>query len=157
MASPDTHSSTADRELVLSRLIKAPRTLVFDAWTDPEHIGAWWGPNGFTTTTKERDVRVGGVWRFIMHGPDGTDYPNRIVYTEIVRPERIAYDHSDDTDNGPNRFKALITFGDQDGKTLLTLKTIVSSAKALEEMKKYGAVEGGMQTLERLEQYLASL
>lgn len=157
MASPEPRSSTADRELVLSRLIKAPRTLVFDAWTDPAHIGNWWGPTGFTTTTSQHEVRVGGVWRFIMHGPDGTDYQNRVVYTEIVRPARIAYDQDDGTDNDPNQFQVLVTFADEGGKTMLTLKMVVSSAKALEEMKKFGAVEGGQQTLDRLEDYLASL
>ena len=86
----------ADRELVLSRLLNAPRTLVFDTWSDPAHVSQWWGPVGFTTTTHEMAFKVGGRWRFTMHGPDGTDYPNIIVYTEIVRPERICYDHGDD-------------------------------------------------------------
>lgn len=149
--------STADREMILSRLINAPRTLVFDAFTDPEHIGNWWGPDGFTITTTVRDVRVGGMWRFMMHGPDGTDYPNRIVYTEIVRPERIAYNHGEDVDNDPNMFKVWVTFGDQDGKTQLTMKMLVSSAAALQEMKKFGAQELGMQTLAKLEAYLATL
>lgn len=71
---------TADREIVITRVFDAPREQVFDAWTDSEHVSQWWGPNGFTTTTHEMDVRPGGVWRFIMHGPDGVDYKNRIVY-----------------------------------------------------------------------------
>jgi uncharacterized protein YndB with AHSA1/START domain len=149
--------STADREMILSRLINAPRTLVFDAFTDPEHIGNWWGPDGFTITTTVRDVRVGGMWRFMMHGPDGTDYPNRIVYTEIVRPERIAYNHGEDVDNDPNMFKVWVTFEDQHGKTQLTMRMLVSSAAALQEMKKFGAQELGMQTLAKLEAYLATL
>jgi uncharacterized protein YndB with AHSA1/START domain len=82
--------ATTDREIVTTRVFDAPREMVFDAWTDPKHIGQWWGPIGFTTTTHEMDVRPGGVWRFTMHGPDGRDYKNRIVYTEIVRPERLA-------------------------------------------------------------------
>lgn len=81
------NGDTADREIVISRLIHAPRELVFKVWTDPKHVAHWWGPNGFTNTIHEMDVRPGGVWRFIMHGPDGVDYPNKIVYKEVVKPQ----------------------------------------------------------------------
>ncbi|HEU0053538.1 MAG TPA: SRPBCC domain-containing protein, partial [Longimicrobium sp.] len=83
---------TADREVVQSRVFDAPRELVFDAWTDPAAVAEWFGPDGFTITTYEMDVRPGGVWRFTMHGPDGTDFPNRVDYHEVVRPERLVYD-----------------------------------------------------------------
>jgi uncharacterized protein YndB with AHSA1/START domain len=86
-------SAPADREMVITRVINAPRALVFKAWTKPAHIGNWWGPRGFTTTTHSMDVRPGGEWRFVMHGPDGTDYQNRIVDLEVVEPERLVYDH----------------------------------------------------------------
>ncbi len=82
----DRDVDTADREIVITRLIAAPPELVFEAWTDPEHLAAWWGPDGFTTTTTALDMRPGGVWRFVMHGPDGRDYENRITFEEIVRP-----------------------------------------------------------------------
>lgn len=72
-------------------------------WTDPKHI-AWWGPNGFTNTIHEMNVKPGGVWRFIMHGPDGTDYPNKILFIEVVKPERLVYTHGSDEDNDPNQF-----------------------------------------------------
>ena len=88
--------ASPDREIIMTRAFAAPRELVWKAWTNPKHIKAWWGPNGFTTTNLEVDVRPGGVWRFIMHGPDGTDYPNKIVYAEIVMPERLVYDHGGD-------------------------------------------------------------
>src|SRR6266852_4602923 len=78
-----------DREIVITRLLDAPRELAFQAWTEPQHVAHWWGPNGFTNTIHEMDVRPGGVWRFIMHGPDGTDYKNEIVYVEVVKPERL--------------------------------------------------------------------
>ena len=87
-------SKTEDREIVLSRLIDAPRELVFNAWTDPKHIGHWWGPRGFSVTTHEMDVRAGGTWRFIMHGPEGRDYPNKIIYLEVAKPEGLVYRHS---------------------------------------------------------------
>ena len=67
---------------------------MFKVWTDPQHLAHWWGPDGFTLTTREMDVRPGGVWRFIMHGPDGTDYKNRIVYTEVSPPGRLVYKHA---------------------------------------------------------------
>src|SRR5437879_5935817 len=79
------------RSIVGTRVFDAPRALVFSAWTDPKHLAQWWGPNGFTTTTHAFDFRPGGVWRFVMHGPDGRDYQNRIIFDEIVPPEHIAY------------------------------------------------------------------
>jgi uncharacterized protein YndB with AHSA1/START domain len=82
-------TAAADREIVAKRLFHAPRELVFKMWTSRKHISNWWGSRGFTTTTHEMDVRPGGTWRFIMHGPDGRDYPKEIVYREIVKPERI--------------------------------------------------------------------
>ena len=89
-------TGTADREIVATRLFDAPRDLVFMMWTDPNHIAQWWGPRGFTTTTLEMDLRPGGIWRFIMHGPDGRDYPNRVIYLEIVPLERLVYKHESD-------------------------------------------------------------
>ena len=71
---------TSNRELVMTRVLDAPRDLVYEAWTNPRHIAQWWGPKGFTNTIHEMEVKVGGVWRFIMHGPDGTDYPNKVVF-----------------------------------------------------------------------------
>ena len=81
------------RTIVTTRVFDAPRELAFEAWTNPKHLVQWWGPNGFTTTIRAIDVRPGGIWRFVMHGPDGVDYENRIVYNEIVKPERLVYSH----------------------------------------------------------------
>jgi uncharacterized protein YndB with AHSA1/START domain len=150
-------TDTSDRELVLTRTLDAPRELVWKVWTDPKHVAIWWGPNGFTNTIHEMSVVSGGKWRFIMHGPDGTNYPNRIVFTEVVKPERLIYTHSDDNDNDPNQFEVTVTFEAIGKKTKVTLKVIMKSVKALEEAKKSGAVEGGQQTLQRLEKYLAEM
>jgi uncharacterized protein YndB with AHSA1/START domain len=79
--------------MVGTRLLDAPRELVWSVWTDPKHLAQWWGPDGFRTTTSAFDFQPGGVWRFVMHGPDGRDYENRITFDEIVKPERIAYHH----------------------------------------------------------------
>jgi uncharacterized protein YndB with AHSA1/START domain len=80
---------TDPRSIIGIREFDAPRDLVFSVWTDPRHLAQWWGPNGFTITTHSFDMRPGGVWRLVMHGPDGRDYQNRITYDKIVPPERI--------------------------------------------------------------------
>jgi uncharacterized protein YndB with AHSA1/START domain len=155
-SSPATEPS--DREIVFTRLFDAPRELVWEAWTDPQQVVQWWGPRGFTTTTHEMAVRPGGVWRFIMHGPDGTDYPNKIVYTEVVPPERLAYTHGSDDGDESGQFQVTVTFTDQDGKTRLTMRSLFASAEERDKVvKEYGAIEGGNQTLDRLAEHLAGI
>jgi uncharacterized protein YndB with AHSA1/START domain len=150
-----THSTnTAGREICQERTFNAPRDLVFAAWTNPQALGCWWGPTGFTTTTHEMDFRPGGVWRFVMHGPDGVDYPNKITYLEIEPPARLVYDHSGD-DDFPPHFRTTVTFVERGGKTALTMTAVFPSAAARElVVEKYGAIEGGKQTLARLAEYL---
>ena len=153
-------ASTADREIVVSRLFQAPRELVFKAFTDPNGITNWWGPNGFTTTTSEMDLRPGGVWRFVMHGPDGTDYPNRVVYNEVVAPERLVYRHDDDAGDGQVgvQFDVTVTFDDEGGKTRLTMRSLFeTAAERARLVEEFGALEGANQTLERLGAYLKTL
>jgi uncharacterized protein YndB with AHSA1/START domain len=148
-------TSAAEREVVISRVFNAPRELVFAAWTDPKQVVQWWGPRGFTTTTHEMDVRPGGVWRFTMHGPDGTDYENKIRYVEVERPERIAYTHMGDND-GPVHFEAIITFEDQGGKTKTTMRMIFTTGEERARVAiKCGAVEGLKQHIDRLGEYVA--
>ncbi len=153
---PNAAHSTADREIVLSRVLDAPRELVWEAWTDPKHLIQWWGPDGFTNTFHEIDIRPGGVWRFMMHGPDGTDYPNKIVFEEIVKHEKLVYDHSSDLPEGqpdPHRFHATVTFEEQRGKTALTMRLLCPTVEQREEKAKF-AIEGGKQTLGRLAAHL---
>jgi uncharacterized protein YndB with AHSA1/START domain len=101
-----TNSPALDaRSIVITRVIDAPRDIVFEAWTDPKHLAEWWGPTGFTTTTSKFEMRPGGIWRFVMHGPDGRDYQNRVTYHEILRPERIVYSHGGGDDVEPVQFK----------------------------------------------------
>jgi uncharacterized protein YndB with AHSA1/START domain len=153
-----TAKNTSDRELVITRSFDAPRELVFEAWVNPKHIIHWWGPTGFTNTFHEMDVKPGGVWRFIMHGPDGKDYPNRIVFKKVVKPERLEYVHDGDVDNDPNQFEVTVTFkAIEKKKTELTMRMVMKSAEILQTMKKFGAVEGGSQTLTRLEEYLKTM
>ena len=147
-----------DREIVLSRVYEAPRELVFAAWTDPRHLAQWWGPNGFTTTTHAFDMRPGGVWRFVMHGPDGRDYENRITYDEIVKPERLVYRHGGGEDVEPVRFRVTVTFEDLGGKTRLTMRAVFPSAAERDRVvEEYGAAEGATQTLARLAGHLETM
>lgn len=143
--------------IVVTRLVDAPRELVWQAWTEPKHIAQWWGPNGFTNTIQAMEVKPGGVWRFVMHGPDGTDWPNKIVYREVVRPERLVYDHSGEGANDPHRFHVTVTFADQGGKTRITMASLFPSLDARNAVLKFGAVEGGAQTLDRLANYLPTI
>jgi len=145
-------AGTADREIVITRLFDAPRDLVFQAWTDPQHVDSWWGPTGFRTTTHEIDIRPGGLWRFTMHGPDGIDYPNKIVYLEITKPALLVYDHGDDGQRG---FHVTVTFEEQGNKTRLTMRSLFATAEEREMVvTKYHAIEGGNQTLDRFAQHL---
>jgi len=145
---------TKDREIVQSRLIHAPRELVFEAWTNPEHFNQWFGPNGFTTTVHEMNIRQGGSIRFTMRAPDGTDFHDRITFTEIVKNERLAYEHGNDIDNDPDSFQVVVTFEAFGDKTKLTMRSLFKTAAALVAVKKFGAVELGKQTLTKLEDLL---
>lgn len=147
----------ADRTLEIQRLFGAPREQVFAAWTDPLQITQWWGPKGFTTTTLEMEVKPGGRWRFIMHAPDGTDYDNRITYLEVIRPEKLFYEHGTDKDDDPDRFHTTVNFTEKDGGTLVTLSTVLATVEQCEAKKRFGAVELGYETLECLAEHLAKM
>lgn len=145
--------------IIASREFNAPRDLVFEAWTDPAHLSRWWGPDGFSTSTSAFDMRPGGVWRFVMHGPDGRDYENRITFDEIVAPERIRYHHTGGGDVEPVQFKTTVTFHDLGGgRTRVTLHAVFPSAAERDRViKNYGADKGAMQTLARLADYVSKL
>jgi len=151
-------SETDSRSIIGTRVFDAPRELVFEAFTDAKHLAQWWGPNGFTTTTHAIDVRPGGVWRFIMHGPDGRDYENRITYEEIVKPERLVYRHGGGDDVEPVQFRVTVTFEDLGGRTRLTMRGVFPSAAERDRViAEYGADTGMVQTLARLGEYLATM
>lgn len=145
-----TKNDVSERELIISRTLNAPRELVFEVFTDPDHIKNWWGPNGFTNTIFKMDARPGGKWEFVMHGPDGTEYKNESVFKEVVRPEKIVFDHV----SGP-KFTATITFAEQDGKTLLTWSMLFNSADEFKQaVKTFKADEGLKQNIDKLSVYL---
>lgn len=152
------NTGQSDKEIVIKRVFDAPRNLVFEAWTDKKHIAHWWGPNGFTITTYEMDVKPGGVWRFTMHGPDGVDYPNKIVYDEIVKPELLVFSHFGEVKGESVQFQTTVTFVEKDGMTELVMRMLFPSAAERDlVVKEYGAIEGGNQTLGRLEKYLTNM
>ena len=145
-----------DREIAARRTFNAPRELVWKVWTEPEHIGQWWGPKGFTTTTYAMELKPGGVWRFVMHGPD-RDYQNKITYLEVLKPERLVYRHGGDKEVEPVNFHVTVIFTEQGGKTRIDMRMVFPSANARDYVvKTYGAVEGLNQTLGRLEEYLGA-
>jgi uncharacterized protein YndB with AHSA1/START domain len=146
-----------DREIVITRMLDAPRELVWQAMTDPRHVVHWWGPNGFTTTIEKMDFRVGGVWKHVMRGPDGTEYPNSSVFREIVAPERVVYALGGGKAGGPGvHFVATWTFEALGDRTRLTLRMVFDTPAERDlVIEQYNAVEGGNQTLDRLEVYLA--
>ncbi|MBS1511343.1 MAG: SRPBCC family protein [Bacteroidetes bacterium] len=147
------NDDTANRELIITRLLKAPRELVWEVWTDPEHIKHWWGPNGFTNTIFTMDVKPGGEWDFIMHGPDGTDYKNKSVYVEVDPPGKLVFDHV----SGP-KFRVTVTFEEQDDQTLLTWHMLFPTKEEFEQVVKvFKADEGQQQNVMKLETYLSAL
>ncbi|MFA5853478.1 MAG: SRPBCC domain-containing protein [Patescibacteria group bacterium] len=140
-----------------TRVIGATRKRVWQAFTDPEHISEWWGPNGFTTETETMDVRPGGAWRSVMRGPDGETYPNHFTYKEVVEPERLVYAHGDFQvgETWYKGFTSEVMFEEEGRKTKVTLRAVFASEEELEKQKMLGADEGGAQTLARLDSYLS--
>jgi uncharacterized protein YndB with AHSA1/START domain len=150
-------SATADREIVISRVISAPRELVFEAFTELRHLSQWWGPEGFTTTTRAFEFRVGGEWVFVMHGPDGTDYQEWIAWTEIAPPERIALLHGEFRGDA-NAFESVLTFVPDGAATRIEMRTVFPTKELRDEaVEKYHAIEGGEQTLSNLAAYVAEI
>ncbi len=139
------------REIVSTRVVAAPRERVFKAFADPDHLMHWWGPKDFRNTFHEFDFRPGGIWRFVMHGPDGIDYQNKSVFVEIVMPERIVFTHV----SGP-QFRMTIALAEQGGKTKITWRMLFESATERDNVAKF-AVVANEQNFDRLEAELAKM
>lgn len=140
-------------ELKISRIYDASVKAVWDAWTDPEQVAKWWGPRGFTLTTHSKDLKVGGVWKYTMHGPDGTDYPNKTVYHEVEKYSRLVYDHGA-TDETPPLFRVTVQFAEVNGKTKMDMTMTLPNPEAAAETKKFIKKAGGNSTWDRLAEYL---
>jgi len=146
-------NNTADRELIITRELNAPIELVWEVWTDPEHLAQWWGPEGFTNTISKMDMKPGGEWDLVMHGPDGTDYKNKSVFREIVKYRKIVYDHV----IGP-RFIATISFEERGNKTFLHWHMLFETKEQfIQTVKTFKADIGLKQNVQKLELYLANM
>ena len=151
-------AKTTDRVLVLTRVLDAPRAVVFKAWTDAKQMARWWGPKGFTNPVCELDVRPGGAIRIHMRGPDGVVYPMGGVFHEIREPERLVFTSTAIPDaKGMPQLEVLntVTFADQKGKTLLTLEARVVKATPEAGGALAGMDKGWSQTLDRLGKFVA--
>lgn len=140
-------------ELRLTRVYDAPARAVWDAWTVPEQVAKWWGPRGFTLTTHRKDLRVGGTWRYTMHGPDGVDYPNVTKYLVVEPHKKLVYDHGG-TDDTPPLFRVTVTFTEANGKTTMEMIFALPSPEAAAEIAKFIKKAGGEATWDRLAEHL---
>lgn len=141
----------SEREIVSTRVFEAPRDLVFEAWTNPDHLKLWWGPKDFKNTFFEFDLKPGGNWRFVMHGPDGTDYQNHCVYVEIQKPEKLRFEHV-----SQHHYVAAIDFEEAENQTKVSFGMTFDTAEEFEKVKKYVEI-GNEQNFDRLETELARM
>jgi uncharacterized protein YndB with AHSA1/START domain len=147
----DSVEQQALRTIGTTRTFKAPIALVWRMWTEAEHLVQWWGPTGFSVTMHEMDVRTGGNWEFVMHGPDGRDYRNTSTYLEVIPHQRIVYRHA------APAFTSTVSFTDRGQETIVEMNMLFDTRETHDLIvKNHNAVEGQQQTLDRLEQYLAS-
>lgn len=144
-------------ELVFSRVFAAPADNVYRAWTDPDQLVHWWGPRGFSLTVRAMEVKVGGVWDYILHGPDGTDYPNRAVFEEVDPPKRLVFFNTGGHVSDRHlTCRMIVTFDGQDSDTLVTLRMQFGSSTSLNQAKARGAEQGGTESFIRLSEWLES-
>lgn len=146
-------TQTKSNELKISRFYEAPVAAVWDAWTDPEQVAKWWGPRGFTLTTHSKDLKVGGHWHYTMHGPDGTDYPNKTKYFEVEKHAKLVYDHGANDERAP-LFRVTVLFSPAKGGTKMEMTMALPTPEAAEEARKFIKKAGGDSTWDRLSEYL---
>jgi uncharacterized protein YndB with AHSA1/START domain len=151
----DNLAGVAERTMVLRRVIRAPRQVVWGAWMNPETLPRWWGPEGYSCRTQRIDLRAGGEWVFDMIGPDGTVYPNHHRYGEVRPDERLGYTLLWG-ENGPKHADAWASFEEADGGTTVTLGMVFSTAAEFEDARGFGAVELGLQTLGKLARFVGA-
>lgn len=151
-------NSMLDKEMIFSRIVNAPRELVYKVWTQQDHLEKWWGPDGFSTTTKLFELKNDGQWIFTMHGPDGRDYPNKIIFIEIDPPSKLVYRHSDDGGSIDVRFKVEVLFEQSGENTLITMHSVFETPEMMKKVvDEYGAYEGAIQHLKNMMIYIETL
>ena len=144
-------SDTANREIATMRVLPASRERVFEAFRDPDQLEQWWGPKDFTCTFHEFDLRPGGKWRLVLHGPDGTDYQNEKEFVEVVRPERVVFRHLDRT----HGFLMTIAFAETAAGTRIIWRLLFDSADECARIRDI-VTEANEQNLDRLAAHLAT-
>lgn len=140
-------------DIRITRVYDAPVHAVWAAWTDLAQIEQWWGPRGFTLTTHSKDLRVGGTWRYTMHGPDGVDYPNLATYHVVEPLQKLVYDHGA-TDDTPPLFRVTVTFEETNGRTTMEMVSTLPTPEAAEQISKFIKAAGGTGTWDRLAEHL---
>ncbi len=152
-----TSGNISEREVIITRLLRAPRELVFKVWTQQEHLAQWWGPDGFTSTIHSMDARKGGDLKMTLYGM-GMVFPNLIKYIEVIRPAKLVYLHGSGAENDPGEFEVTVTFDDEAGNTRLTMRSLFKTAAARDfVVREFGAIERGNETVDHLETYLAKI
>ena len=147
-------ATASANDIHITRLYDAPVALVWDAWTDLAQLAQWWGPRGFTITTKSKDLRPGGSWDYIMHGPDGKDWPNFARYHEVEQHKLLVYDHGATSADAKPMFHVTARFSDVGGKTQLDMRMTFASAEEAQQSRVFIKAAGGNSTWDRLAEYL---
>jgi uncharacterized protein YndB with AHSA1/START domain len=156
--SASTFTRVSDRELAMERTFDAPRELVFEAWTDADHLKQWWGPRTYPASYCSVDLRVGGAWHYCLRGPEGQEAWGKAMYVEITPPERLVFDDSFSDRDGnivPPTTRMTLTFEDRDGKTLMRGRSLYASPEDLQKVLEMGVEQGMNETLDRLDEHLA--
>ncbi|CAN5716560.1 SRPBCC family protein [soil metagenome] len=151
-----TVTTPSDREIVMTRTFDAPRGLVWEALSKPEHMREWWGPRGFTMPVCEIDLRVGGAYRFVQKGPDGAEYGFRGEYREIVPTERIGWTFEFEGMPGSISVDTM-TLTEEDGKTTITSTSVFDSVEQRDGMLQSGMETGAAETYDRLAELLEKM
>lgn len=160
MSSPKSVVHQSERELTMSRVFRAPRELLWEVFTSPEHLARWWGPKGCATTIYEMDLSPGGVWYYGIRAPNGDEHQVRAIYEEVIRPERIVYSQTFVNTGDKNKTalaragRVTVTFEENNGHTTLTSHVSFQSAKDFDSLKAIGTIRGTELTWDRLEEYL---
>ena len=140
-------------EIAITRMYDAAVEDVWDAWTDPAQVAQWWGPRGFSLTTHSKDLRPGGTWRYTMHGPDGTDYPNITTYFEVEKHAKLVYDHGA-SDDRPPLFRVTVRFSAVGARTKMEMTMTLPTPESAKETRRFIKDAGGNGTWDRLAEYL---
>lgn len=148
----ENYNTIIAREIVTSRVFKVPRETLYRAWTTPEFLEMWWGPAGFTNTFQTYDLKPQGLWKFVMHGPDGIDYDNECEFIEVEKPSKLSWNHLSEPP-----FQVTVTFDEvSKGSAKVTFRMLFNTAAECETIKKY-ALAANEQNMEKLEALLEDI